>query len=85
MTRPCRRLAIGIVAAVAVVVPAGLAWACVAPVSLTTVNNTVQPGGTIRIVGRETAPGAPVEIHLDSVTGPLLATVTGRAGGMTSK
>ena len=66
-------------------VPASIAWACVAPVSLTTSSPTVQPGGIVHIIGRETAPGAPIEIHLDSVGGPLLLTVTGQVGGMTSK
>jgi hypothetical protein len=45
----------------------------------------VQPGGTVRVIGRETGPGAPIEIHLDSATGPLLTTVTGQPGGMTSR
>ena len=85
MLRPCRRFAVGIVAALATVVPAGLAWACVAPVSLTTASPTVQPGGSVHIIGRESGPGAPIEIHLDSATGPLLTTATGQAGGMTSK
>src|SRR5438270_9075307 len=75
----------GSLAARAVVLPVGLAWACVAPVSLTTSSPTVQPGGIVHIIGRETAPGAPIEIHLDSVSGPLLLTVTGQVGGMTSK
>ncbi len=79
------RLAVGAVAALAVVVPAGLAWACVAPVSLTTSSPTVQPGGTVHIIGRETAPGAPIEIRLDAPDGPVLTTVTGQPGGMTSK
>jgi hypothetical protein len=85
MSRSRLRLAVGAVAALAVVVPASLAWACVAPVSLTTVSPTVQPGGTIRVIGRETAPGAPIEIRLNAVNGPLLTTVTGQPGGMTSK
>lgn len=80
-----RRLAVGTVAALAVLVPASLAWACVAPVSLTTENNRVQPGGVIKVIGRETAPGAPIEIRLNSVNGPILTTVTGQAGGMTAR
>ena len=66
-------------------VPAGLAWACVAPVSLTTASPTVQPGGTITVIGRETAPGAPIEIRLNAPDGPVLATVTGQPGGMSAK
>ena len=85
MNRARHRVVLGAVAALAVVLPASLAWACVAPMSLTTVSNQVQPGGVVRVVGREMAPGAPVEIHLDSPTGPLLATATGQPGGMSSK
>jgi hypothetical protein len=70
---------------VAAIVPASMAWACVAPVSLTTSSPTVQPGGTVHIIGRETAPGAPIDIRLNSATGPLLTTVTGQPGGMSSK
>ena len=80
-----RRLAPVGLAAAAVIVPASIAWACVAPMSLTTSNNQVQPGGTVHIIGRETAPGAGIEIHLDSINGPLLTTVTGQVGGMTAK
>jgi hypothetical protein len=85
MSRSCRRFALAVVAMMSGVVPASLAWACVAPVSLTTSSPTVQPGGVVHIIGRETAPGAPIEIHLDSATGPLLTTVTGQPGGMSSK
>lgn len=85
MVRSRRRLAVGAAAALAVVVPASLAWACVAPVSLTTVSPTVQPGGTIRVIGREMAPGAPVEIRLNAIDGRLLTTVTGQPGGMSSR
>jgi hypothetical protein len=85
MSRSCRRLMLGFVAALAALAPASLAWACVAPVSLTTSSPTVQPGGTVHIIGRETAPGAPIEIRLNSPTGPILTTVTGQAGGMSAK
>jgi hypothetical protein len=80
-----RRIVAGFGAALAALVPASLAWACVAPVSLTTSSPTVQPGGTVHIIGRETAPGAPIDIRLDSVDGPLLTTVTGQPGGMNAK
>jgi len=80
-----RRIVVGLVAAMAAVLPASLAWACVAPVSLTTASPTVQPGGVVHIIGRESAPGAPIEIHLDAVDGPILSTITGQPGGMTSK
>jgi hypothetical protein len=79
------RLAFGFIATLAAIVPASLVWACVAPVSLTTVSPTVQPGGTVRVIGRETAPGAPIEIRLNSPTGQVLTTVTGQPGGMSAK
>ena len=62
-------------AAAAVIIPAGLAWACVAVVGFTVNPTTVQPGGTVTATGRDFAPGAPIEIHLDSPTGRLLATL----------
>lgn len=80
-----RRVAFGAVALLALVVPASLVWACVAPVSLTTVSPTVQPGGTIKVIGREMARGAPIEIRLNSVTGPVLTIVTDQPGGMSAK
>ena len=85
MTRTRGRLAFGFVATLVTIVPASMVWACVAPVSLTTVSPTVQPGGTLRVIGRETAPGAPIELRLNSASGPILTTVTGQPGGMSSK
>jgi len=85
MSRRCRHLGFGLVAALSVVLTVSTAWACVAPNSLTTVNPKVQPGGVVRVIGRETGPGAPIEIHLDAANGPLLTTVTGQRGGMTSR
>lgn len=85
MNRSKRRVVVGLVAAVAVVVPAALASACVALISLITANNTVQPGGTVTVIGREFAQGAPVEIHLDSPTGPVLATAPPPDTTMTSQ
>lgn len=58
MNRSRLRWVGGTVSALAVIVPAGIAWACVAFMSLTTVSNTVQPGGTVTVVGREFAQGA---------------------------
>ncbi|MEN3314812.1 MAG: hypothetical protein V7605_1046 [Acidimicrobiaceae bacterium] len=84
MTRTRCRIAVGLVAAAAFVVPAGLAWACVAPVSLTVANPSVQPGGTVNVLFREFAQGAPIEVHLDSPTGPLLATQAAPTTTMTS-
>ncbi|HEX3622840.1 MAG TPA: hypothetical protein VHT97_11035 [Acidimicrobiales bacterium] len=84
MIRTRRRFALGVLAAAAIVVPAGLAWACVAPVSLTVNNPTVQPGGTVTVLFREFAQGAPIEVHLDSPTGPLLGTAAAPTTTMTS-
>jgi hypothetical protein len=68
------RWGVATIAAAGVVVPAAIAWACVAVVSLTVSPQSIQPGGTVAVTARDTAPGAPIEIHLDSPTGRLLAT-----------
>jgi hypothetical protein len=60
--------------AAAALVPAAVAWACVAVVALTANPQSVAAGGTIAVTGKDFAPGAPIEIHLDSPTGRLLAT-----------
>lgn len=70
--------------AVAIGIPAGLAWACVAVFSLTTDSPNVQPGGTVMVTGKAFAEGSPVDIHLDSSTGPVLATAPAPAETMTS-
>ena len=70
-----RRALLGMIAAAAIVVPGSLAWACVAPVSMTIEGSpSVQPGGTVTVLLREYAQGAPIEVRLNSPTGPLLAT-----------
>jgi hypothetical protein len=71
-------------AAATVIVPAGLAWACVAPVSMTVSNPSVQPGATVNVSFKEFAQGAPIEVHLDSPTGPLLGTQIAPTTTMTS-
>jgi hypothetical protein len=75
--------------ALAVVVIVGIAgsaiWACVAVFSLTTLSSSVQPGSTVTVVGRGFAQGAPVDIHLDSPTGPILATAPPPNTTMTSQ
>lgn len=83
MTRTRRRLTLAMLAAAAAVVPAGLAWACVAPVSLTVANPSVQPGGTVTVSFKEFGQGAPVDLHLDSTTGPLLGTLAPPTSTMT--
>ena len=86
MDQSRRRWRAGMLAAVAVVVPAGLAWACVGLMALTTVGpSTVAPGGTVTVWGREFAAGSPVDIHLDSPTGPVLATAPPPTETMTSQ
>ena len=77
MTRPLRLWAIGLVsaAAIAIMLPVGFAWACVGLVSLSTNSPTVQAGGSLTVIGKEFAQKAPVLIHLDSMTGPVLVTL----------
>jgi hypothetical protein len=84
MKRARWRIAVGTVASASILVPAALAWACVAVVALVANNPSVQPGGTVNITVREFAQGAPIEIHLDSATGPLLTTVPPPTTTMTS-
>jgi hypothetical protein len=86
MKRSFRRWALGCSAAsVGMLVPAALAWACVGLMSLTTSASSVQPGGTVTVFGKEFAQGAPIEIHLDATTGPVLATVPPLTDTMTSQ
>lgn len=79
-----RRVATASVAFASVLIPAGLVWACVGVVSLTTASPTVQPGGTLTLTGREFAQAVPITIRLDSPTGPVLATVPAPASTMNS-
>jgi hypothetical protein len=67
------RMAVGAAAVAAVLVPAAMSWACVAPVSMTIEGNaSVQPGGKVTVLLREYAQGAPIEVRLHSPTGPVL-------------
>lgn len=69
------RRVLGTVVALAVVIPASVAWACVGLVVFTTTGSaTVQPGGTVEVFGGEFAAEQPVDVHLDSPDGPVLAT-----------
>ncbi|MDQ1422364.1 MAG: hypothetical protein QOJ52_4326 [Acidimicrobiaceae bacterium] len=87
MTRSFRRWALGAgtAAAIAVMLPVSFAWACIGLVSLTTSSSTVQPGGTLTVIGKEFASGAPVLIHLDSITGPVIGTAPPPTSTMTSQ
>ena len=82
--RRSARVLAGLVAVAALVFPAALAWGCVAVVSLTNSTRTVQPGGTVSVTGREFAMNVPVTIHLDSPTGPILATAPPPSSTMNS-
>ena len=87
MNTSLRRWAAGvIIAGTAAMIPAGMAWACVGLVSLTASPTLVQPGGNVTLVGKEFAPGVPVDIHLDSLTGAVIATVPpATVGGMNTQ
>jgi hypothetical protein len=86
MSRSVRRFTVAMgVAGMVFMVPVALAWACVGLVSLTAKNPTVQPGGTVTVVGKEFAQGAPVDIHLDTIDGPILASAPPPTTTMTSQ
>lgn len=85
MTRHLWRSALSLFVALAVAVPAGLAFACVGVMSLTTEVSRVEPGGTVQVTGRSFAQGAPIEIRLDSLSGQLLATAPAPMSTMTSQ
>lgn len=84
MVQTPRRHALAALALALALVPAGLASACVAVVSLTSESKTVQPGGTLTVRLREFASMVPVTIRLDSLTGPVLITAPGPSSTMNS-
>jgi hypothetical protein len=69
---------------VAFLVPGALAWACIPLATLHVSPTHVRPGQEVTISGvtasERTSP-APVDVHLDAVDGPVLATLTPDAGG----
>ena len=65
---------------VAALVPALIVFACVSVAALTATPQSVQPGGTVTVKGGDYVPGFPVQVHLDTVTGPVLATVASPTG-----
>lgn len=68
----------GLVAAI-VLVPAASAWACLGLAGLTASPTAVQPGSTIQLKGVEFGSN-PVDVHLDGLNGPILATITPNSG-----
>ena len=64
----------------AALVPAVIVFACVDVAALTATPQSVQPGGTVTVSGGDYVPGFPVQIHLDSPTGPVLATLASPSG-----
>lgn len=75
----------GVVGALAVLVPASAAWACVGVMSLTTDVSTVDAGDTVTLFGRGFAQDEPIDVHFDGPDGPLLATVPAPESTMTSR
>lgn len=82
-----RKLMVGTAAAVAFMVPASVAWSCVALVLFRVEgSSSVQPGGKVQVMGGEFARGKPVAVHLDTPSGPVLATFDSpQPSTMTSK
>lgn len=76
-----------LLASTAIIIPAGMAWGCVALVGFrTTGSGVVQPGTTVEVEGTEFASDEPVDIRLDAVDGPILYTHPDpQPGTMTSK
>ena len=62
-------------ALVATIIPAVVVYACIGVVGLSTSPTSVQPGGSVTVTGKDFAPGVPVDLHLDSATGPVIFTV----------
>jgi len=76
MKRSARRWTIGVaLAGVGVLLPASAAWACLSLAGITTGGGSVAPGGTLTLSGVEFGSN-PVQVHLDSLDGPVLATAT---------
>ncbi len=69
-------------AGIGVLATAGTAWACLGIAGLTTNVSHVQPGGRLGVTLQEFGM-TPAQIHLNSPTGPLLATIARPGKGMT--
>ena len=83
MQRPRRRrLTVGaLAAAVVALLYASTAWACIFLGGITASTTNVQPGGSVTIRGLNFKTVNPVDLHLDTLTGTVLATVTPDAKG----
>lgn len=76
MHRRGRRLTVGaLLAAVVAMLGVSTSWACIFLGGITASASSVQPGGTLTIKGLSFGSN-PVELHLDTLTGPVLATAT---------
>ena len=81
MLRPGRRLTVGaLLAAGVAVVWVSTSWACIFLGGISASPTSVQPGGSLTIKGLSFGSN-PVELHLDTLTGSVLATVTPDAKG----
>jgi hypothetical protein len=64
----------------ALLIPAAVAWACLPVANLRTNLATVQAGQPVNVTGSEFGSN-PVQIHLNTLTGPVLATFTPDSNG----
>lgn len=60
----------------AIAVPAIVVYACVGLVALEASPSSVQPGSSVALRGMDFVPTAPVLIHIDSIDGPVIGTIT---------
>lgn len=74
MRKSTRGLTVGaLLAGVAILLYASTSWACIFLAGITVSGGNVQPGGTITVNGFSFGSN-PVDLHLDSLTGSVLAT-----------
>jgi hypothetical protein len=84
MNRGSLRRKIGLVVALgfgALLIPAAVAWACLPVASLRTNLATIQAGQPLTVTGLEFYGSNPVQIHLNALNGPVLATFTPDGNG----
>lgn len=81
MHRSVRRLTVGaVLGGVVALLYASTSWACIFLAGITLSAPNVQPGGSLTVRGLSFGSN-PVVLHLDSVTGNVLATVTPNSKG----